>query len=144
MKYWLVKSEPELYSWEKFVSKGSATWEGVRSYQARNNLQAMAKGDPVLFYHSQEGRKVVGIATVSKEAYQDPTTDDERWVVVDLTPAQALQKPVPLSAIKMDERLQEIGLIRQSRLSVMPLKPEEFNALLELGETTLGKNFDRG
>lgn len=144
MKYWLVKSEPELYSWEKFVSEGSATWEGVRSYQARNNLQAMAKGDPVLFYHSQEGREVVGIATVSKEAYQDPTTDDERWVTVDITPTVALQKPVPLSAIKMDERLQEIGLIRQSRLSVMPLKPEEFDALLELGETTLRKNFDRG
>lgn len=135
MKYWLIKSEPELYSWETFVRDGSAMWEGVRSYQARNNLQAMEKGDLVLFYHSQEGREVTGIATVSQTAYQDPTTDDERWVVVDFTPVRALHKRVSLNTIRADERLSTIGLIRQSRLSVMPLQAEEFMAILELGET---------
>lgn len=135
MNYWLVKSEPEKYSWEQFRKDGSTFWDGVRNYQARNNLQAMRKGDLVLFYHSQEGREVVGIAKVVQEAYQDPTTDDTRWVVVDLKPVKALKQPVSLEQIKQDPRLQTIALVRQGRLSVMPLSPEEFDAVLELGAT---------
>jgi len=133
MQYFLVKSEPFKYSWEQFNKDGQTFRDGVRNYQARNNLKAMKEGDLVLFYHSNEGKAVVGVAKVVKEFYQDPTTDDERWVVVDLAPVETLKNPVTLEAIKADEQLQDIALVRQGRLSVMTLKPEEFDRILALG-----------
>lgn len=134
MNYWLVKSEPCKYSWDQFVTDKCTYWDGVRNYQARNNLNAMKKGDAVLFYHSTEGLAVVGIARVIKEAYQDPTTEDQRWVVVDLEPVESLSQPVSLSEIKQDRRLQDIALIRQGRLSVMPLTKEEFDLIVIKGK----------
>jgi predicted RNA-binding protein with PUA-like domain len=133
MQYWLVKSEPFKYSWEQFVADKQTFWDGVRNYQARNNLRAMKKGDLVLWYHSNEGMEVVGIAKVVKEAYQDPTTEDTNWVVVDLKPFKKLKKPVSLVQIKAHPLLQNIGLVKQGRLSVMPLQTEEFDIILELG-----------
>ena len=133
-QYWLVKSEPFKYSWDKFIEDGQTFWDGVRNYQARNNLQAMKKGDQVLYYHSNEGKEVVGVAKVIKESYQDPTTEDERWVVVDLKPVKKLKKPVTLQQIKQDDRLQNMGLIRQSRLSVMPVTEDEFHMILAMGK----------
>lgn len=133
MQHWLVKSEPFKYSWEKFNKDGRTFWDGVRNYQARNNLKAMQEGDLVLFYHSNEGKNVVGIAKVVKEFYQDPTTDDANWVVVDLAPVEALKNPVSLEQIKAEESLKDISLVRQGRLSVMPLKAEEFDKILEMG-----------
>jgi len=121
MGCWLVKSEPDKYSWEQLLKNGRTYWDGVRNYQARNNLQTMKKGDTVLFYHSNDGLAVVGIARVVKEAYPDPTTDDPRWVAVDLEPAETLKTPVSLRDMKKDKRLQNIALIKQGRLSVMPL-----------------------
>lgn len=133
MQYWLVKSEPFKYSWEKFNQDGRTFWDGVRNYQARNNLREMKEGDLVLFYHSNEGKEIVGIAKVVKEAYQDPTTDDKNWVVVDLSPVESLKVPVTLETIKADEQLQNVGLVRQGRLSVMGMKQEEFDRIVELG-----------
>ncbi len=133
MNYWLVKSEPVKYAWDQFVKDGKTFWDGVRNYQARNNLQAMKKGDLVLYYHSNEGMEVVGIAKVLKEHYPDPTIDDPRWVVVDLAPYKALKKSVGLAQMKQDPMLTNIGLIRQGRLSVMPLKVEEFDRIVEMG-----------
>ena len=133
MNHWLVKSEPFKYSWEQFNKDGRTFWDGVRNYQARNNLKAMKEGDLVLFYHSNEGKNVVGIAKVVKEFYQDPTTEDPNWVVVDLVPVEALNKPVTLAQVKAEESLQDISLIRQGRLSVMPLKATEFDKILEMG-----------
>ena len=133
MQHWLVKSEPVKYSWEKFNKDGRTFWDGVRNYQARNNLREMKEGDLVLFYHSNDGKEVVGIAKVVKEFYQDPTTDDKNWVVVDLSPVETLNKPVTLETIKADERLKDVGLVRQGRLSVMALKREEFDRIIELG-----------
>ncbi|WPU92682.1 EVE domain-containing protein [Mucilaginibacter sabulilitoris] len=133
MQHWLVKSEPVKYSWEKFNKDGRTFWDGVRNYQARNNLREMKEGDLVLFYHSNDGKEVVGIAKVVKEAYQDPTTTDPNWVVVDLAPVETLKKPVTLEVIKADEQLKDVGLVRQGRLSVMGLKREEFDRILELG-----------
>jgi len=133
MNYWLVKSEPLKYPWQQFLKDGWTYWDGVRNYQARNNLKSMKKGDRVLFYHSNEGMEVVGIAKVVKEHYQDPTTDDERWVVVDLEPVQTLKNPVSLEEIKKDKRLKNIALIRQGRLSVMPLTEEEFEVIAQKG-----------
>lgn len=133
MNHWLVKSEPFKYSWEKFNEDGRTFWDGVRNYQARNNLREMKEGDLVLFYHSNEGKNVVGIAKVVKEYYQDPTTDDKNWVVVDLTPVETLKNPVSLEQIKAEPSLAEISLVRQGRLSVMPLKAEEFDKILEMG-----------
>ncbi|MFD0792538.1 EVE domain-containing protein [Mucilaginibacter litoreus] len=132
MNHWLVKSEPFKYSWEKFNQEGHTFWDGVRNYQARNNLRGMQVGDLVLWYHSNEGKEIVGIARVIKEAYQDPTTDDTNWVVVDMEPVESLKKPVTLEQIKTDERLKDIGLVRQGRLSVMAVKPQEFDRILEL------------
>ena len=134
MNYWLVKSEPHKYSWEKFNQDGRTFWDGVRNYQARNNLREMKKGDLVLFYHSNDGKEVVGIAKVVKEAYQDPTTDDTNWVVVDLSPVESLKNPVTLEKIKADPQLANIGLVRQGRLSVMGVKAEEFDRILELSQ----------
>jgi predicted RNA-binding protein with PUA-like domain len=132
MNYWLVKSEPFKYSWDKFVSMGKDHWDGVRNYQARNNLSAMKLNDLVLFYHSNEGMEVVGLAKVAREAYPDPTVDDPRWVVVDLEPVEKLPKPVTLKTIKEDPMLQDMALIKQSRLSVMPVKAIEFDRILVL------------
>ncbi|MGA9652021.1 EVE domain-containing protein [Pedobacter sp.] len=133
MNHWLVKSEPFKYSWEKFNEDGRTFWDGVRNYQARNNLRDMREGDLVLFYHSNEGKNVVGVAKVVKESYQDPTTDDKNWVVVDLAPVESLKNPVSLEQIKAEESLKDISLVRQGRLSVMPLKAEEFDKILEMG-----------
>ncbi|MBV2227874.1 MULTISPECIES: EVE domain-containing protein [Sphingobacterium] len=133
MNYFLVKSEPFKYSWEQFNKDGETFWDGVRNYQARNNLKAMKKGDLVLYYHSNEGKEVVGLAKVVKEFYQDPTTEDERWVVVDLAPVETFKHPVTLETIKADPLLQDIALVRQGRLSVMPLKAEEFDRIVQLG-----------
>ncbi len=133
MNHWLVKSEPSTYSWEKFLKDGVAVWDGVRNYAARNNLRAMKKGDFVFFYHSNEGMEVVGIAKVAKEAYQDPTTKETAWLAVNLTPYKTLKKSVTLAQIKADKMLQNIYLVKQGRLSVMPLKKEEFDRILELG-----------
>jgi len=133
MNYWLVKSEPFKYSWEEFVKDGGTYWDGVRNYQARNNLKSMKKGDRVLYYHSNEGLEVVGVAKVVKEFYQDPTTEDDRWVVVDLEPVNSLKNPVPLSAIKEEKSLRNISLIKQSRLSVMPVTKDEFDLIIKMG-----------
>ena len=135
MNYWLVKSEPFKYSWEQFEKDKKTFWDGVRNYQARNNLKTMKKGDLVLWYHSNEGKEVVGIAKVVKEFYQDPTTEDPNWVVIDLAPFKRLKKTVTLEQIKEDKRLQNIALVRQGRLSVSSLKAEEFDAILDLSQT---------
>jgi predicted RNA-binding protein with PUA-like domain len=134
MNHWLVKSEPFKYSWEQFLKDKETFWDGVRNYQARNNLRGMKKGDLVLWYHSNEGKEIVGIAKVSKEAYQDPTTADPTWVVVNLKPFKSLKKAVTLEQIKQTESLQQIGLIRQGRLSVMPVSQAEFDCILKLSE----------
>jgi predicted RNA-binding protein with PUA-like domain len=133
MQHWLVKSEPDKYSWADLVRDGKTMWDGVRNYQARNNMQQMQPGDLVLFYHSVSEKAIVGIAKVEKTAYPDPTTDDARWVVVDIVPFRDFKEPVTLEQIKKDQRLENIALLRQSRLSVMPLKAEEFDVLLALG-----------
>lgn len=133
MNHWLVKSEPHKYSWEKFNQDGRTFWDGVRNYQARNNLRDMKEGDLVLFYHSNEGKEVVGVAKVVKSSYQDPTTTDPNWLVVDLAPVKGLKNPVTLEQIKADPQLKDIGLVRQGRLSVMGMKKEEFDRILELG-----------
>ena len=133
MNYWLVKSEPFKYSWEQFVKDKKTHWDGVRNYAARNNLKAMAKGAPVLFYHSNEGLAIVGIAEVVKTAYQDPTTDDPNWVVVDLKPLKAIPKPVTLADIKATPALKDMDLVRLSRLSVGTVKPEEYKLIMKMG-----------
>ena len=133
MQHWLVKSEPEKYAWADLVRDGHTMWDGVRNYQARNNMQQMQPGDLVLYYHSVSEKAVVGIAKVEKAAYPDPTVDDDRWVVVDLVPFRDFKDPVTLEQIKQDKRLENIALLRQSRLSVMPLTGEEFDILLALG-----------
>lgn len=133
MNYWLVKSEPFKYSWEQFIKDKKTHWDGVRNYAARNNLKAMAKGDHVLFYHSNEGLAIVGIAEVVKTAYQDPTTDDTNWVVVDLKPLKAIPKPVTLADIKTTPALKDMDLVRLSRLSVGTVKPEEYKLIMKMG-----------
>jgi len=134
MAHWLIKSEPSKYSWDKFVEDKQTFWDGVRNYTARNNLKAMKKGDEVFFYHSNEGLEIVGIAKVVKEAYQDPTTEDTNWVVVDFKPVRKMKKPVSLATIKADKRLANIALVRLGRLSVAPITDEEWNVIMELGE----------
>lgn len=132
MAYWLVKSEPSVYSWEQFQKDGKTMWEGVRNYAARNNLRAMKKGDKVFYYHSNEGLEIVGIAEVVKTAYQDPTTDDANWVVVDLKPVHTLKKPVSLATLKADKRLADLDLVRLGRLSVGAVKDAEYKVIMEL------------
>ena len=134
MNYWLVKSEPFKYSWEQFCKDKKTFWDGVRNYQARNNLRAMAKGDEVLFYHSNEGLAIVGIATVAKTAYQDPTTDDANWVAVDLKPLKALENTVSLATMKQTPGLENLALIKQGRLSVCPVTPMEYKIILDLAK----------
>jgi predicted RNA-binding protein with PUA-like domain len=135
MNYWLVKSEPESYSWDTFVKEKRAAWTGVRNYQARNNLRAMKRGDLVLFYHSVSDKQVVGVARVEKEAYPDATSKEGDWSCVDLVPAKALAKPVTLDQIKSDKILSEMPLVRLSRISVTPLNEVQFKRLLALAET---------
>ena len=133
MAYWLIKSEPSKYSWDQLVKDKQTHWDGVRNYAARNNLKSMKKGDEVFFYHSNEGLEIVGIAKVAKEFYQDPTTDDPNWVVVDFKPVKALKKPVSLATIKADKRLQDMQLVRLGRLSVSAVTEDEWNVIMDLG-----------
>jgi len=133
MAYWLVKSEPFKYSYEQLEKDKQTFWDGVRNYAARNHLKAMKKGDQVLFYHSNEGLEIVGIAKIAKEAYQDPTTDEHAWVVVDLKPYKRIKKPVSLEQVKADKRLKDMALVRLGRLSVQPVTEDEWNVIMELG-----------
>ena len=137
MQYWLVKQEPEKYPWTQFIKDKGTYWDGVRNYQARNNLRAMKKGDQVMYYHSVSEKAVVGVARVTGEAYPDPTVKEGDWSVVDFKPVKALSKPVSLEEIKNDPKLSEISLIKQSRLSVMPLRAAEFKRILQLGQTKI-------
>ncbi len=132
MAHWLVKSEPFKYSWEQFEKDKQTYWDGVRNYAARLHLKAMKKGDEVLFYHSNEGLEIVGIAKVVKEFYQDPTTDDDAWVAVDLKPFKKLKKPVSLEQVKTDKRLANMALVRLGRLSVQPVTDAEWEVIMEL------------
>lgn len=133
MNYWLIKSEPFKYSWDQMVKDGQTYWDGVRNYAARLNLRAMQNGDQCLFYHSNEGKEIVGVVEVIKEAYQDPTTDDDRWVAVDVKALYPIKRPVTLKEIKADEFLSGMDLVRLSRLSVAKVKPEEFDKIIALG-----------
>jgi predicted RNA-binding protein with PUA-like domain len=131
-RYWLVKSEPEVYSWDDFVREGGTAWTGVRNFQARINLRAMTVGDEVLYYHSGGERAVVGVAKVRREAYPDPTATEGEWACVDLAPVRKLKRPLELATIKAQPSLREIALVRQSRLSVMPLEKGAYRELLAL------------
>jgi predicted RNA-binding protein with PUA-like domain len=134
MAYWLVKSEPSTYSWEQFKKDGTTTWDGVRNYAARNHLRAMKKNDQVFFYYSMEEHEIVGIATVSKEAFQDPTTNEEAWVAVELKAGKKLKKPVTLKDIKANPALKDMALVRISRLSVSPVTDKEWETIMEMSE----------
>jgi predicted RNA-binding protein with PUA-like domain len=132
MAKWLIKSEPFKYSWDQFVNDKKTFWDGVRNYAARNNLRDMKKGDELFFYHSNEGLEIVGIAKVVKEAYQDPTTDEDAWVVVDVSPVRKLKKPVTLVQMKADKRLANMDLLRLGRLSVGKVTEDEWKIVLEM------------
>lgn len=134
MNYWLIKSEPNTYSWGDLVKLGRDHWDGVRNFKARNNIKQMKVGDLCLFYHSVNKKSVVGIAEVVKEYYKDPTTDDHRWYVMDVVPVRKLKRPVTLAEVKADDRLSEMQLVRYSRLSVQVVKKEEFDIILEMSE----------
>ncbi len=133
-QFWMVKQEPTAYAWTAFVADGRAAWTGVRSFPARLNLRAMRQGDRVLYYHSVVGKEVVGIAQVAAEAYPDPTADEGEWVCVDLVPVKALARPVTLAAIKASPKLKDMKLLRQSRLSVLPVTAGEFQEILRLAK----------
>ena len=135
--HWLVKQEPDTYPWSEFVKDGQAEWDGVRNYQARNNLRAMQAGDLVLYYHSVKGKEIVGIATVTREAYPDPSATKGDWSAVDIKPVKPLTHPVTLETIKADPRFLEIPLLRNSRLSVMPISPSHFDLILDLGQSSI-------
>ena len=135
MNYWLIKSEPNAYSWDDLVRLGKDHWDGVRNYQARNNLKAMAPGDLALFYHSVNEKSVVGIAECVSEHYPDPTIDDDRWVVVDFVPKEKLKRPVTLDEIKGKDELSEMVLVKNTRLSVQPVKPEEFDLIMAMSQS---------
>jgi len=132
MNYWLVKSDPDTYSWDKMVQDKRTFWDGVRNFQARNYLKEMKIGDLVLFYHSQSEKSIVGITKVVKEHYPDPTTDDNRWVVVDLEALESIKKPVSLESIKTNPILSKLPLVTQQRLSVMPLSKEQYDEVINL------------
>ena len=134
MNYWLVKQEPDTYSWSAFVKDGKTAWTGVRNFAARINLRAMKKGDSVFYYHSNIGKDIVGLARVVKEAYPDPTAEEGDWSSVDLAPVKPLKKPVTLDAIKVDKLLKEMKLVKQSRLSVSPVTKEQFERIMELSD----------
>lgn len=131
--HWLVKQEPEAYAWDQFVLEGGTAWTGVRNYQARINLRAMAVGDRVLYYHSGGEKAVVGLCEVARAAYPDPTAEEGEWVCVDLIPVKKLLRPVPLAAVKTEPSLLQIALVRQSRLSVMPLSADAFKKIVSMG-----------
>lgn len=135
--YWLMKSEPDVYPFERLIEEGRTYWDGVRNYEARNNLRAMKKGDLALFYHSNIGKEVVGVMEIVAEAYPDPTAPGEDWSVVDVAPVVTMKKPVSLATIKHDPALQNMALLRRNRLSVVPVTEQEFLRILELGETKL-------
>src|SRR6266567_753951 len=135
MQYWLVKQEPEAYSWAAFVKDGGTAWTGVRNFQARNNLRAMKKGDLVLYYHSVSDKQVVGLARVAREAYPDATAKEGDWSCVDLVPKERLKHPVTLEAIKSDKALKEMLLVTHSRLSVMPVTAPQYERVLKLSES---------
>ncbi len=137
MNYWLIKSEPFKYSWQQMLDDGTTYWDGVRSYAARIFLREMKIGDLCLFYHSNEGKEIVGITEVVKEQYQDPTTDDDRWVAVDVKAIKSLNRNITLAELKADDMLKEMRFVRQSRLSVAPVSSDEFHKILGLTETTL-------
>ncbi|MBL6730177.1 MAG: EVE domain-containing protein [Bacteroidia bacterium] len=137
MNYWLIKSEPYKYSWDQMVADGSTYWDGVRSYPARVHLRAMKNGDICLFYHSNEGKEIVGITRVIKEAYQDPTTDDEKWVAVDVEVVKPLNNSVTLAQIKSNDTLANMALVKQGRLSVGPVQEFEFEEIIKLSNTSL-------
>lgn len=133
--YWLMKSEPFKYAWDELVKDGKTYWDGVRNYEARNNMAAMKLGDLAFYYHSNEGKEIVGIAEIVGESYPDPTTEDDRWCVVDVAPVVPFTRAVTLAEIKADPKLTEIALIRRGRLSVVPITPEEFRYVAKLGKT---------
>jgi len=137
MQYWLVKQEPEAYSWANFVRDGGTAWTGVRNFLARNHLRSMKRGDLVLFYHSVSEKQVVGCARLAREAYPDPTAKEGDWSAVDLRPVRPMEKPVSLAQIKADAGLRELPLVKQGRLSVMPLSETQFQRILKLGATSL-------
>ena len=137
MQYWLVKQEPEKYAWTQFVADKGTYWDGVRNYQARNNLRAMKKDDLVMYYHSVSEKSVIGVAKVTREAYPDPTAKEGDWSVVDLKPVKVMAEPVTLERIKADAKLAGIALIKQGRLSVMQLRASEFQRILKIGKTKL-------
>ena len=132
-QHWIVKQEPTAYSWEQFVLDGGTAWTGVRNFQARKNLLSMRRGDAVLFYHSVVGKAIVGEARVKAEAYPDPTAEEGEWVCVDLVPERPLERPVSLEVLKAHPRLRDIALVRQSRLSVIPISAQEYREILALG-----------
>jgi predicted RNA-binding protein with PUA-like domain len=137
MNFWLVKSEPDVYPFDQLIKDKKTSWDGVRNYEARNNLRTMKKGDLVFFYHSNVGKEIVGVAKVTKEHYQDPTTDDANWVTVELAPVKKLNKPITLEMLKKHKTLSTMALVKKSRISVTIVQPEEFEAVLKLAETTL-------
>jgi predicted RNA-binding protein with PUA-like domain len=132
MAYWLVKTEPETFSWDKFSKDKKTTWDGVRNFQARSNMKGMSKGDIVFFYHTGDEKAIVGLAKVSSDPYPEP--NDQDWIVVDLVPDKKLKNPVTLSQIKADKRLSDMVLVRASRLSVQPVKENEYTIILQLSE----------
>ena len=134
MNYWLVKSEPHKYAWEQLLKDKQTFWDGVRNYTARNHMRAMKKGDLVFFYHSNEGKEIVGLAKVVKEAYSDPTFDGDTLSAVDIAPVKTLKNSVTLAAIKATKSLQNMWLVRQGRLSVMPITEDEYNNIIALSE----------
>ena len=134
-QYWLVKQEPTAYSWDQFTVDGKTNWTGVRNFQARNNLRSMKLGDPVFYYHSVNGKAVVGIAKVTKEAFRDPTAAEGDWSAVELTPVKSIEPPVKIEQIKQEARLRDVPLLKNSRLSVMKLTKEQFETVLELAKT---------
>ena len=134
MKYWIIKTDPDTYSWTDLIKDKSTIWDGVRNYQARNNLREMKTGDKLLFYHSGEDKEVYGTAKVIQESFQDPTTDDKNWLAVKIEIVKALKNPVSLKVIKSEKKLQEMALIKNSRLSVLPLTKEEFDIIIDLSK----------
>lgn len=136
MRYWLVKQEPETYPWTQLVVERKTIWDGVRNYQARNFMREMSKGDLVLFYHSGKAKELVGLSKVAKSAYPDPTAKEGDWSAFDLQAVKSLNRAVTLKEIKADPRLQEIHLVRNSRLSVMPIESKDFKHLLDLAQTS--------
>jgi predicted RNA-binding protein with PUA-like domain len=134
-QFWMVKQEPTSYSWDQFAADGKTDWTGVRNFQARNNLRSMKIGDPVFYYHSVNGKAVVGIAKVTKEAFRDPTAAEGDWSAVELTPVKSIEPPVKVDQIKREAKLANVPLLKNSRLSVMKLTKEEFDTILELAKS---------